>query len=94
MTFTINPTEVVAVWDRTVMAGRSELAGTLAEHSRAVGNLADLGPGVANALARLEGATETAMALVDELSANVTSCLAAYAATDRKSAGVFNGLTR
>jgi hypothetical protein len=95
MTLAITPADVVAVWQRTVVVGRAEIAGTTSEHSRALGSdLGDLGVGVAVALRRLEGAATTATALIDELTTNVGDCLAAYAATDHASAGVFNGLAR
>lgn len=95
MTLAITPADVVAVWQRTVVAGRSEIAGTSSEHARARGtDLGDLGAGVATALRRLDGAATTAVTLIDEVTSNVGDCLAAYAATEQASAGVFNGLAR
>ena len=95
MTYAIDPAAVDTIWAATVGLGRAELADTRRDTAGAAGSrLGDLAATAAVAAQRADDLATTALALVDELGANVQTCLATYLACDRNSAGVFHELRR
>ncbi|MDT9592071.1 hypothetical protein RDV89_03280 [Nocardioides zeae] len=92
MTIHLEPDAVRAAWAHGTSAQEEIDAARGFTDAASGASTGPLGPALAHAAGRADGALATASAVLGEFATNVEGCIAEFQATDGGSAGAFNEL--